>query len=360
MSDNRKERRYEDKWCVLSNADAADLYSKWGDPQVIVSDGAYGVAKSGADWDTNSAEELPSWYEEHVRLWSQEASAGTTLWFWCTEVGWATMHPVLKSLGWKYRGANTWDKGIEHIAGNSNTEKAKSFPAVTETCVHYVKRPIFDCEEGELTLKKWLRYEWKKRAGLNFSDANEACGVSSAATRKWLTKDHHWYAPPPDKFEMMVEYAQEKGQREGQPYFSVDGERPLTREEYADMFPKFDLESGETNVWRHPALRSEERLKVENGTRALHLNQKPLDLMDKIIRASTDPGDMIWEPFGGLCSASVSAKKLGRRARAAEVDEKVYWEAVQRLSRTSGSGEIEPPQGRQEEGAVKEPSLFED
>jgi site-specific DNA-methyltransferase (adenine-specific) len=36
--------------------------------------------------------------------------------------------------------------------------------------------------------------------------------------------------------------------------------------------------------------------------------------------AVTEPGDVIWEPFGGLCSASVAAAALGRRAFAAEID----------------------------------------
>jgi DNA modification methylase len=34
----------------------------------------------------------------------------------------------------------------------------------------------------------------------------------------------------------------------------------------------------------------------------------------------TEPGDVIWEPFGGLCSASLAAVTLGRRAFAAEID----------------------------------------
>jgi DNA modification methylase len=34
----------------------------------------------------------------------------------------------------------------------------------------------------------------------------------------------------------------------------------------------------------------------------------------------TEPGDVIWEPFGGLCSASLAAVTLGRRAFGAEID----------------------------------------
>ena len=45
---------------------------------------------------------------------------------------------------------------------------------------------------------------------------------------------------------------------------------------------------------------------------AAHLNQKPLQFMQRILSAATDPGDIVWEPFGGLASASVAAVETGR------------------------------------------------
>ena len=88
---------------------------------------------------------------------------------------------------------------------------------------------------------------------------------------------------------------------------------------------------GLTNVWSRRPLHDTERLKgtlrraaprVYNPTAAssAHLNQKPLEFMERLIAAVTEPGDVIWEPFGGLCSASFAAVTLGRRAYAAETD----------------------------------------
>jgi len=42
--------------------------------------------------------------------------------------------------------------------------------------------------------------------------------------------------------------------------------------------------------------------------------------MKQIILASSDEGDVIWEPFGGLFSASLAARETGRKAYAAELD----------------------------------------
>lgn len=87
------------------------------------------------------------------------------------------------------------------------------------------------------------------------------------------------------------------------------------------MRSKFHCPMGFTNVWERNPLKGAERIRVpEVSGRAAHLNQKPLDLMRMIIEASSDPGDVVWEPFGGLFSASLAARQVGRRAFAAELD----------------------------------------
>ena len=226
-----------------------NLYESWPRPTCIVSDGPYGV--SGFPGDEHKAESLVGWYEPHIKAWSHYATPETTLWFWNTEVGWATIHPLLVSQGWEYRSCNIWDKGMGHVAGNSNTQTLRKFPIVTEVCVQYVKAPVF-CSVGNIvSMQEWLRQEWK-RAGLPFHLANEACGVLNAATRKYLTGDHLWYYPPVDAFVKLVEYANRNGRREGRPYFSQDGKESVTAEEWAKMRAKFHCDVGITNVWREP------------------------------------------------------------------------------------------------------------
>ena len=64
---------------------------------------------------------------------------------------------------------------------------------------------------------------------------------------------------------------------------------------------------------------------------AAHLNQKPLEFMRRILNAVTDPGDVVWEPFGGLASASVAAVEMGRFPCVAEIDHDFAEIAAQRL-----------------------------
>jgi DNA modification methylase len=65
---------------------------------------------------------------------------------------------------------------------------------------------------------------------------------------------------------------------------------------------------------------------------AAHLNQKPLEFMRRIVSAVTEPGEVVWEPFGGLASAAVAAVEAGRIACVAEIDHDFAEIAAQRLA----------------------------
>ena len=51
-----------------------------------------------------------------------------------------------------------------------------------------------------------------------------------------------------------------------------------------------------------------------------HPTQKPEKLLAKLILASSDPGDVVLDPFAGSGSTAVAAKKLGRRYIGIEID----------------------------------------
>lgn len=52
-----------------------------------------------------------------------------------------------------------------------------------------------------------------------------------------------------------------------------------------------------------------------------HPSQKPEALLERIIRASSNPGDMVLDPFGGTFSTGAVAKKLGRESISIEKNE---------------------------------------
>jgi DNA modification methylase len=317
--------RWEGLGVEVRLGDALDAYAAWPRPDVIVSDGAYGVL--GFEGDTADHLGIPEWYAPHVARWAERAKPGTTLWFWNSEIGWATAHPVLERHGFRYVNANIWNKGVAHIAGNVNTKKIRRFPVVTEVCVQYTVEPRID----GLLLKEWLLREWR-RTGLPMRAANTACGVADAAVRKYLDQGHLWYWPPVEMFRRLADHANAHGGPEGRPYFSLDGRSPMTNDAWAATRSRFTCPHGVTNVWERSALHGDERVTTPEG-RAVHLNQKPLGLMTRIIEAASAPGDVVWEPFGGLFSATLAAARLSRRAFASEIDPTYFQYGVERLAR---------------------------
>ena len=321
-----KQQKFVSADVALYCGDSMDFYSQWEAPDVIISDGAYGIL--GFEGDTFDHTGVPEWYKSHIEQWSKAAKPNTTLWFWNSEIGWAAAHPVLEANGWRYQNCNIWNKGLAHIAGNVNTSKIRRFPVVSELCVQYVRDVVVNGDP----LKVWLKKEWQ-RSRLPLRCANEACGVVDAAVRKYLDQGHLWYFPPPDMFEKMQIYANKNGDPKGKPYFSFDGVRPVSSSEWAGLRSKFYCPHGYTNVWDRPPVSGSERLKNDKG-RALHLNQKPLDLLELIIKSSSDEGDVVWEPFGGLFSAARAALNLGRKAYAAEINPYYFNAALSRFQKS--------------------------
>jgi DNA modification methylase len=149
--------------------------------------------------------------------------------------------------------------------------------------------------------------------------------VSNAATRKYLTRDWRWYWPPGEMMARLAVYANEHGRASDWPYYSLDGLGPVTAKQWDALRHGWRHAHGLTNVWRLAPLHGEERVKgtmrlAAPRISAAHLNQKPLEFMHRILNAVTDPGDVIWEPFGGLASASVAAVQARRFPCVAELD----------------------------------------
>ena len=72
-----------------------------------------------------------------------------------------------------------------------------------------------------------------------------------------------------------------------------------------------------------------------------HPTQKPEKLLAKIILASTNPGDLILDPFAGSGTTAVAAKKLGRDFIAIEADEQYSLLAQKRLELANNDSSIQ-------------------
>ncbi len=84
--------------------------------------------------------------------------------------------------------------------------------------------------------------------------------------------------------------------------------------------------------WTLPICNGKERLK-KNGKK-VHSTQKPEALLHRIILATTNKGDSIFDPFLGTGTSAVVAKKLGRNYFGIEKDKKYFSAAYNRINST--------------------------
>ena len=84
--------------------------------------------------------------------------------------------------------------------------------------------------------------------------------------------------------------------------------------------------------WTLPICNGSERIK-KNGKK-VHSTQKPESLMHRILLASTNKNDFIFDPFLGTGTTAVVAKKLCRNYFGIEKEKKYFNTAKQRLEKT--------------------------
>ncbi len=73
-----------------------------------------------------------------------------------------------------------------------------------------------------------------------------------------------------------------------------------------------------------------ERIKDENG-KSLHPTQKPVKLLEKIIKIASNENDVVLDCFNGVGSTGEAALKLNRRYIGIEIDKKYFEESKKRL-----------------------------
>ena len=77
--------------------------------------------------------------------------------------------------------------------------------------------------------------------------------------------------------------------------------------------------------------------------------------MARIIKASSNPDDVVMDPFSGSASTSVAAAVLGRKYIAFEMDEKYAELGQQRIDETLASG-IRSINDKEEFGSIAKPA----
>jgi DNA modification methylase len=185
----------------------------------------------------------------------------------------------IEELGFDFRQQIIIDKGMKAVSGRA-TKGYKMFPNVTESILFF----IFDSKPF---IKKML-LDRQKELQLTAFDINSKLGVKTKGGGVWsLYTGNNILAQVPtkemwEKLQQVLEF--------NYPYESIA--------------QTFNIQMGITDVWTDIDYYKEERY---------HTTQKPIQLMDRLISASTNEGMIVLDPFMGVGSTAVSCKNLNRR-----------------------------------------------
>ena len=96
----------------------------------------------------------------------------------------------------------------------------------------------------------------------------------------------------------------------------------------------YNTEKVPGNVWNFP------RVRYRMDEYENHPTQKPIALLERIIKASSNEGDLILDPFSGTFTTSYVANSLGRKSIGIDISEEYFKIGLRRvLRKTEYNGE---------------------
>ena len=131
----------------------------------------------------------------------------------------------------------------------------------------------------------------------------QATSLTNPAYRPNLIYEYKGYKPPANGW-MITKEKMEQWDREGRIYFPKDKNGRLRRKSYADELKGMPIQ----NLWDDI-----EQLGAHDAERLGYPTQKPEALLERIISASSNEGDVVLDPFCGCGTAIVAAQRLNRK-----------------------------------------------
>jgi adenine-specific DNA-methyltransferase len=98
-----------------------------------------------------------------------------------------------------------------------------------------------------------------------------------------------------------------------------------------------------SDVWEFPKVTTGD--KRSSKERTAHPAQFPLPVVERIVRASSNPGELVLDPFAGSCSAGLAAAGLGRVFLGIEISDHYCDLAIDRYQRFKRERENAQRQG---------------
>lgn len=275
-----------------------------GSVDLVIADPPYWKVV-GQEWDYQWRTEKD--YIEWSLRWIKEVArilriGGT---FYCFGYFRTLTHlvPYLDDMELELRQQIILDKGMRAVSGRA-TKNYKMFPNVTESILFIIK-------DNKRFIKPFLKSR-QQALGLKAKEINEALGVKSNGGGMWSIytgKNVCEQFPTEELWNKLSKILQ----------FDLP---------YNKLAQTFNPQMGYTDVWTDIDFYKEKRY---------HPTQKPIKLIERLIAASSNEGDIVLDPFFGCGSTQLSCIDLKRNYIAIELNEQYYETALKRIELLNSS-----------------------
>src|SRR3989344_5549554 len=289
------------KWKnTIQNMDCVDGLKKLPDKSVdlIIADPPY-FKTINEEWDFKwrTEEDYIHLAEKWIKELSRVAKTNSSFWLFGYVKILSKILPLAEKYGFVFRQQIIVDKGMRSISGRK-TSTYKMFPTTTESIFFFVKN-------NQPNIKKFLKQR-QEEIGLTAKEINDKLECKSNGGGLWsLFTGENILAqiPTKERWEKLQEILK----------FKMD---------YSEVNFIYNPQMGFTDVWRDIDFYKEDRE---------HSTQKPIKLIERLIKASSNEGMLVLDPFLGSGSTAVASKKLNRNFVGIEVDKEYCDKARKRL-----------------------------
>ena len=206
--------------------------------------------------------------------------------------------PIFNAHGLELRQQIVIDKGMRAVAGRA-TRQYKMFPNVTESALLLYK-------DNKSFAKQFLKQR-QKDLGLSSVDINKALGVKTNGGGMWsiYTGDNVCKQfPTEDSWNRLQQILK----------FDIPYDR---------VSQTFNPIPGITDVW--------DDIDFYADVHRIHPTQKPTKLVERMVLASSNSGDVVLDPFMGSGTTGVICKQINREFIGIELDPQYFELAKQRI-----------------------------
>lgn len=256
------------------------------------------------DWDKQwkNIEEYKLWCEKWISEISRVTKKSGSFFIFGFSYQLSHLLPIIEQNGFKFRQQIVIWKGMKSAAGRVST-KLKMFPTTTEHIFYFVK--------DSTDYVRLILQQKAQEKNLSAKEINEYLGKATNGGGTWSSiagkKQKKLQEPTKEDWEKLSKLL---------------GGLP----KYENIIYTFNLPMGVTDVFDDINFYIPKEEKI-------HPTEKPIKLMDRLVNACSNQGDLILDPFMGAGTTAISCIKNDRRYLGCELDENYFKMSVERIKK---------------------------